>query len=60
LFEDGGEADERVQVEDRDEESNSLQDMKRELQRLRSMRAEIDEDIVSLERALIVMEGVAL
>jgi hypothetical protein len=59
LFEDGEEAEERVQGEDRDEERNGLQDMKKKLQCLREMRAEIDEDIVSLERALIVMEGVA-
>jgi uncharacterized coiled-coil DUF342 family protein len=48
---------EMAQAEDRDEASNSLQDMKKELQRLRSMRDEIVEDIVSLERAVVIMEG---
>jgi hypothetical protein len=59
LFEDGEER-ERVQSEDGDEERNGLQDLKGRLKRLREMRAEMDEDIVLLERALIVMEGVSL
>jgi hypothetical protein len=60
LFQDGEEAEERVQADDRDEEMNGLQDMKKKLKCLREMRAEMDEDIISLERALIVMEGVSL
>jgi hypothetical protein len=59
LFEDGEER-ERVQSENGDEERNGPQDLKGRLKRLREMRAEMDEDIVLLERALIVMEGVAL
>ena len=59
LFEDG-EEEERVQAEDRTEERNGLLDLKGRLKRLREMRAEMDEDIALLERALIVMEGVSL
>jgi hypothetical protein len=59
LFENGEEG-ERVQAEDGDEDRNGLQDLKARLKCLKEMRAEMDEDIVLLERALIVMEGVAL
>jgi hypothetical protein len=54
---DGEESGDRVQAEDRGEERKGLQDLKGRLKRLREMRAEMDEDIVLLERALIVMEG---
>jgi hypothetical protein len=60
LSEDGEEAEEGVQAEDRDEEMNGPQDMKKKLKCLREMRAQMDEDITLLERALIVMEGVSL
>jgi hypothetical protein len=60
LFEDGEEAEERVQAKDRDEGRNGPQDLKGRLKRLREMRAKIDGDIILLERAFIVMEGVSL
>lgn len=54
---DGEESGDKVQAEDRGEEKKGLQDLKGRLKRLREMRAEMGEDIVLLERALIVMEG---